>query len=235
MTPEEAWRALDQDVAEYLKRKGVVPSCRAGCFACCFGLVTLSRLEAEALLPHLTPFQKARLLEEGPRRLRLLREGKDDPRFPSRFFQSRTPCPLLHTPPRLSPRWGPQKRSPTAPTWASHTGTPRGGPLEGGLCGVYPHRPLACRGLLTQGDPRLCAPEAQAPKGHFLPVPWRMARLRMEALWEEERRRYGYTLIGELASLLYLLLKGLPEGKEAVEALLGELGVLGGRWGYQVI
>jgi len=62
-----------------------------------------------------------------------------------------------------------------------------------------------------------------------------MARLRMEALWEEERRRYGYTLIGELASLLYLLLKGLPEGKEAVEALLGELGVLGGRWGYQVI
>jgi hypothetical protein len=201
MTPEEAWRALEEDLADYLERKGVVPSCRAGCFACCFGLVTLSRLEAEALLPHLTPAQKERLFEEGPRRLTLLREGKDDPRFLSRFFQSRTPCLLL----------------------------------EGGLCGVYPQRPLACRGLLTEGDPRLCAPEATPPKGHFLPVPWRMARLRMEALWEEERRRFGHALIGELASLLYLLLKGLPQDREGVEALLQELGVLGGRWGYQVL
>jgi len=201
MTPEEAWRTLEEDLADYLERKGVVPSCRAGCFTCCFGLVTLSRLEGLALLPHLTPLQKARLLEEGPRRLALLKEGKDDPRFPSRFFQSRTPCPLL----------------------------------EGGLCGVYPQRPLACRGLLTQGDPRLCAPEATPPKGHFLPVPWRMARLRMEALWEEERRRFGHALIGELASLLYLLLKGLPQGREGVEALLKGLGVLGGRWGYQVV
>jgi hypothetical protein len=201
MTPEEAWRALEEDLADYLERKGVVPSCRAGCFACCFGLVTLSRLEGLALLPHLTPLQKARLLEEGPRRLALLKEGKDDPHFPSRFFQSRTPCPLL----------------------------------EGGLCGVYPQRPLACRGLLTEGDPRLCAPEATPPKGHFLPVPWRMARLRMEALWEEERRRFGHALIGELASLLYLLLKGLPQDREGVEALLKGLGVLGGRWGYQVL
>ncbi|WP_117238232.1 YkgJ family cysteine cluster protein [Thermus sediminis] len=201
MTPEEAWRVLEEDLADYLARKGVKPSCQAGCSACCFGLVTLSRLEGLALLPHLSPAQKERLLEEGPRRLRLLQEGKDDPRFPSRFFQSQIPCPLL----------------------------------EGGLCGVYPHRPLACRGLLTRGDPRLCAPEADPPKGHFLPVPWRMARLRMEALWEEERRRYGYTLVGELASLLYLLLKGLPQEKEEVEALLKELGVLGGRWGYQVV
>jgi hypothetical protein len=201
MNPEEAWRTLEEDLADYLERKGVVPSCRAGCFACCFGLVTLSRLEGLALLPHLTPAQKERLFEEGPRRLTLLREGKDDPRFLSRFFQSRTPCPLL----------------------------------EGGLCGVYPQRPLACRGLLTEGDPRLCAPEATPPKGHFLPVPWRMAHLRMEALWEEERRRFGHALIGELASLLYLLLKGLPQDREGVEALLQELGVLGGRWGYQVL
>ncbi|MGC8967006.1 MAG: YkgJ family cysteine cluster protein [Thermus sp.] len=199
-TPEAAWKALDQDLADYLEKKGLKPSCRAGCFACCFGWVTLSRLEAEALLPHLTPAQKARLLEEGPRRLALLRQGKDDPLFPSRFFQGRTPCPLL----------------------------------EGGLCGVYPQRPLACRGLLTAGDPALCLPEARAPKGHFLPVPWRMARLRMEALWEEEKKRYGFLLLGELASLLYLLLQGLPEGREAVEATLEAFGVLGGRWGYQL-
>ncbi|GGM96808.1 hypothetical protein GCM10007092_08110 [Thermus composti] len=201
MTPEEAWRALDQDLADYLARKGVAPSCRAGCFACCYGLVSLSRLEAKALLPHLTKAQKARLLEEGPRRLALLAQGKDQEDFPSRFFRSRTPCPLL----------------------------------EGGLCGVYAHRPLACRGLLTQGDPSLCAPEAKAPKGHFLPVPWRMARLRMEALWEEEQRRFGFLVLGELAGLLYLLLTGLPEDRPGVEAKLQALGVLGGRWGFQVV
>ncbi len=201
MRVEETHQAFDRDLADYLEKKGVRPSCRAGCFACCFGWVTLSRLEALALLPHLTPAQKARLLEEGPRRLALLREGKDDPGFPGRHFRTRTPCPLL----------------------------------EGGLCGVYPHRPLACRGLLTAGSPHLCLPEAEAPEGHFLPVPWRMARLRMEALWEEERKRYGFVLLGELAGLLYLLLQGLPRERAGVEEALEALGVLGGRWGYQLV
>lgn len=201
MNPEAQWHALDQDLADYLGQKGLRPSCRAGCFACCFGWVSLSRLEGEALLPHLSPSQKARLQEEGPKRLALLREGKDDPRFPSRFFQSRRPCPLL----------------------------------EEGLCGVYPHRPLACRGLLTAGDPALCEPEANAPKGHFLEVPWRMAHLRMEALWEEERKRYGFLVLGELASFLYLLLLGFPQAREEAEERLKALGVLGGRWGYQLV
>lgn len=201
MTPEEAWRDLDLDLADYLAKKAITPSCRAGCFACCFGLVTLSRLEGEALLPHLTEAQRNRVLEEGPRRLALLAQGKDRKDFPSRFFRSRTPCPFL----------------------------------EGGLCGVYPHRPLACRGLLTAGDPALCAPEALAPEGHFLPVPWRMARRRMEALWEEEARRYGHVLLGEMVGLLYLLLTGLPKKRQEVETRLKALGVLGGRWGFQVV
>ncbi|WP_114312737.1 YkgJ family cysteine cluster protein [Thermus caldifontis] len=202
MNPVEAhWRALEADLADYLAKKGIAPSCRAGCFACCFGLVTLSRLEGEALLPHLSQAQRSRLLEEGPKRLALLREGKDDPRFPSRHFLSRTPCPLL----------------------------------EEGLCGVYPWRPLACRGLLTQGDPRLCEPEAGLKQGQFLPAPWRMARLRMEAVWEEERRRYGFLVLGELATLLYLLLSGFPGEREEAEVLLQELGILGGRWGFQMV
>ncbi|GAA5335605.1 MULTISPECIES: YkgJ family cysteine cluster protein [Thermus] len=201
MTPEEAWHALDLDLADYLAKKGLKPSCRAGCFACCFGLVTLSRLEGEALLPHLTEAQKNRVLREGKRRLALLAQGKDEEDFPSRFFRSRTPCPFL----------------------------------EEGLCGVYPHRPLACRGLLTAGDPALCAPEAKTPKGHFLPTPWRMAHRKMELLWEEEERRYGHVVVGEMVSLLYLLLKGLPQGREEVENRLAALGVLGGRWGFQLI
>jgi hypothetical protein len=152
MTPEEAWRALEEDLADYLERKGVVPSCRAGCFACCFGLVTLSRLEGLALLPHLTPLQKARLLEEGPRRLALLKEGKDDPHFPSRFFQSRTPCPLL----------------------------------EEGLCGVYPQRPLACRGLLIPFY----------ANAFVLGHQWnRVCRLRVSGSWARTRHRSATTSI----------------------------------------
>ncbi|GAB5603572.1 YkgJ family cysteine cluster protein [Thermus sp. FJN-A] len=201
MKVEELHRAFDRDLALYLEERGMKPSCRAGCAACCFGLVTLSRLEGQALLPHLSEAQRARVREEGPRRLALLARGKDQEDFPSRFFQSRTPCPFL----------------------------------EGGLCGVYPQRPLACRGLLTEGDPALCAPEAKPPRGHFLPVPWRMARLRMEALWEEERRRYGFLVLGEMVGLLHLLLQGLPEDREGAEALLEALGVLGGRWGFQVV
>lgn len=202
MNPVEAhWLALEADLADYLAKKGITPSCRAGCFACCHGLVTLSRLEGEALLPHLSEAQRSRLLREGPRRLALLREGKDDPHFPSQVFLTRTPCPFL----------------------------------EESLCGVYPWRPFSCRGLLTQGDPRLCEPEAGLQRGHFLSAPWCMARLRMEAVWEEEKRRYGFLVLGELATLLYLLLSGFPGERKETETLLEELGILGGRWGFQVV
>ncbi|BDG28284.1 YkgJ family cysteine cluster protein [Thermus thermophilus] len=205
---ERAFRALDEGIADYLARKGIRPSCGPGCFACCYGWVTASRLEAQALLPHLTEAQKARILEEGPRRLALLAREKDDPGFPRRFFLSRSPCPLL----------------------------------EAGLCGVYAHRPLACRGVLTDEDPAYCDPENPhpAPKphhgpGHFLRVPHRMARRRMEELWEEERAQTGFLVLGELSGLLYLLLTGLPEDREGVEARLEALGVLGGRFGFQVV
>lgn len=198
---EEHWQGLEADLADYLAKRKIAPSCRAGCFACCLGLVTLSRLEGEALLPHLTGAQRQRLLEEGPKRLALLKEGKDDPHFPSRFFLSRTPCPFL----------------------------------EEGLCGVYPWRPLACRGLLTAQDPSLCQPEAGFQRNHFLPTPWRMARMRMERLWEEEGRRYGFVVVGEMVSLLYLLQKGFPDTLQEAQKALEELGVLGGKWGFQVV
>lgn len=205
---EREARALDEAIQDFLAWKGLGVSCRPGCFACCHGWVTLSRLEAEALLPHLTEAQRARVRAEGAWRLAFLKEAKDDPRFPERFFLQRRPCPLL----------------------------------EGGLCGVYAHRPLACRGLLTDEDPRYCDPgnPHPAPKphhgpGHHLRVPHRMARMAMERLWEEERRRYGFLLLGELAGLLTLLEAGLPTSREEAEARLEALGVLGGRFGYQMV
>ncbi len=205
---EREARALDEAIRDFLAWKGLGVSCRAGCFACCYGWVTASRLEAEALLPHLTEAQRARVRAEGQARLALLKESKDDPRFPERFFLLKRPCPLL----------------------------------EGGLCGVYPHRPLACRGVLTDEDPGYCqpgnphpAPKAHHGPGHYLKVPHRMARMAMERLWEEEGRRYGFVLLGELSGLLYLLEEGLLSSREETKARLGALGVLGGRFGYQIV
>jgi hypothetical protein len=57
----------------------------------------------------------------------------------------------------------------------------------------------------------------------------------MEELWEEERAQTGFLVLGELSGLLYLLLTGLPEDREGVEARLEALGVLGGRFGFQVV
>jgi hypothetical protein len=57
----------------------------------------------------------------------------------------------------------------------------------------------------------------------------------MEAVWEEEKRRYGFLVLGELATLLYLLLSGFPGERKEAETLLEALGILGGRWGFQVV
>ena len=73
------------------------------------------------------------------------------------------------------------------------------------------------------------------PYFHYLKVPHRMARMAMERLWEEEGRRYGFVLLGELSGLLYLLEEGLLSSREETEARLGALGVLGGRFGYQIV
>ena len=50
--------------------------------------------------------------------------------------------------------------------------------LEAGLCGVYAHRPLACRGVLTDEDPAYCDPENPHPAPIILsmvviPAIWR--------------------------------------------------------------
>ncbi len=198
---EGLWRELDQGLQDFLVRKGLQPTCAPGCWACCQGLVSTGRLEAEAILPHLDEAARARVLEEGPKRLALLRANKDRPDFPLWYYRKRQPCPFLRE----------------------------------GLCTIYPHRPLACRGVLTLGPNDFCKPEAKPPKDHFLPTAYRMAQRALERLWEEERARYGYAVVGELVSLLYLLLRGFPQEKEEAQRLLKGLGLLGGRWGYQLL
>ena len=214
-------QGFDRFLARYLKETGIAPSCRAGCFFCCYGWVEASLGEAERALRLAPPVVKERVRREGARRARLLARAKNDPRLPERHFLSRTPCPFL----------------------------------EGGRCAVYEARPLACRGVLTDRDPRYCEPGAvPALKGperarylagldprrhgpeHYLRVPKEESSRRFFALLGAEARERGFSLSGELSVLAYLL--GLPgfqramkKGPRAVRAYLRKKRLLGGRWG----
>ncbi|RDI95633.1 YkgJ family cysteine cluster protein [Meiothermus sp. QL-1] len=126
-----------------------------------------------------------------------------------------------------------------------------------GACGVYPHRPLACRGVLTDLDARYCAPGVvPALRGrarleylrqlgprhgpeHYLRRPWQAAERLARQIWAAEQQIRGFTVVGELVGLLYLAGKpafqrALALGKRAVRRWLAERGLLGGRWGFWV-
>ena len=216
-----AHAALDGFLTAYLERSGIAPSCRAGCFFCCYGWVEASLGEAERVLEAASDAARRRAYLEGRRRARLLVRAKNDPRLPERHFLAQSPCPFL----------------------------------EGGRCGVYSARPLACRGVLTDLDPAYCAPGAtrrlrgrallryrsrldprrHGPE-HYLRVPKEAARRRFFALLEAEARARGFTLAGELSVLVYLLQHppfqaALKGGAGAVRAYLKRRRILGGRYG----
>ncbi|RIH80477.1 putative zinc- or iron-chelating domain protein [Calidithermus terrae] len=220
----QAHRAQDARSARYLERAGLRPSCRAGCAACCHALVTVGLAEAEYLRARLEPRALERAQAQGALRLQRLRREKNTPDFPSRYFAEANPCPLL---------------------------TPEG------TCSAYAARPLACRGVLTDLEARYCAPGAvPALQGaersayearlrphhgpeHYLSRPWQSSERLAHGLWEQEQALRGFTVIGELASLLYLLgradfQEALSQGEKAVRDYLQGLGVLGGEWGFWV-
>jgi hypothetical protein len=128
---------------------------------------------------------------------------------------------------------------------------------EGGLCGVYQARPLACRGVLTDLDSQYCQPGAvpglrgeekkhyqqqldprrHGPE-HYLSRPWNLSQQLAEEVWALEQQQRGFTVIGEMAGLMTLL-----QEQEFVAALasrsqtrryLNGRGLLGGAWGYWV-
>jgi len=212
---------FDRFLLDYLEQSGLRPSCRAGCFFCCYGWVEASLGEAERALGAADDAVRRRVFLEGRRRARRLARAKNDPRLPERHFLARVPCPFLAE----------------------------------GRCAVYPARPLACRGVLTDLDPAYCAPGAtRRLKGralsryrsrldprrhgpeHYLRVPKEAARRRFLALLEAEARARGFTLAGELSVLAYLLQHppfraALEEGAGAVRAYLARRRILGGRYG----
>lgn len=220
----QAHLALDQDISSYLAKKALSVSCREGCFFCCYALVLLSLGEVELLAGALSTAVLEKTRKVGRERLSRLAREKFDPSFATNFFLERDPCPLLD---------------------------------GGGRCSAYSARPFACRGVLTNLSPSYCQPGA-VPKlrgterqqyqlqitdvhgpEHYLRVPWKLGETSAKALWEEERQLRGFTVVGELASMIYLL--GVPgfqnaieQGKAAAEGYLQQKAVLGGEFGFWV-
>ncbi len=211
----------------YLKRRHLKVSCRAGCFSCCLAWVVVGLAEAEYLREKLEAYQPevlARTEAEGQKRLKRIGREKNRPDFPTAYFLEANRCPLL---------------------------TPDG------ACSVHPHRPLACRGVLTNLAATYCAPgvvpmlqsqertqyQAQLKPWHgpehYLRVPWQLSERTAQQLWATERQERGFTVIGELASLIYLLgqqdfQEALPEGLETVWRVLERRRLLGGEYGFWV-
>lgn len=219
-----AHSGLEQRTRRHLQSHDLQVNCRKGCFFCCYALVMVGLAEAEYLRLHIAPEQLKAVDEIGRERLGRIATVKHESNFATAYFLEANPCPLL---------------------------------TVGGACSAYPARPLACRGVLTNLQARYCAPGAVLKlKGkakaeyqkqlhsihgpeHYLRVPWQSSKSAARQLWSSEQRIRGFTVIGELASLVYLVgqrpfQKAIKEGLEATQSYLEESQVLGGDWGFWV-
>ncbi len=226
-TVAKAHERLERRTASYLAERGIRVSCGYGCYACCSAWVVVGLAEAEYLREALEAHQPqalARIEAEGPKRLARIARQKHQPDFPTRYFLENRPCPLL---------------------------TPEG------ACSAHAYRPLACRGLLTNLSARYCVPGVvPALRGrektaymaqlkpwhgpeHYLKVPWQLSERTAQKLWATEQQERGFTVIGELIGLIFLLGQrdfqaALQEGLEAVRQTLEKRRLLGGGHGFWV-
>lgn len=222
-----AHHGLEARTENYLTQRHLEVSCCKGCFSCCLAWVVVGLAEAEYLREQLEAHQPevlARAEAEGQKRLERIGREKHRPDFPTVYFLEANPCPLL---------------------------------TLDGACSVHPHRPLACRGVLTNLAATYCAPgmvpKLQGPERtqyqaqlkpwhgpeHYLRVSWQFSERTAQQLWATERQVRGFTVIGELASLIYLLgqldfQEALYGGLETVWQALEKRRVLGGDYGFWV-
>lgn len=221
---QTAHRNQDERSVAYLEQQHFNLSCRKGCFSCCLALVVLGLGEAAYLRERLESSVLSRVEQTGQECLKRIAKEKNTPDFATRYFLEANHCPVL---------------------------------TKEGACSAHDARPLACRGVLTNFDAGNCAPGAvPALKGqakstyqaaltaqhgpeHYLKRPWQLSQRQAQKLWEIEQQQRGFTVIGEMASLIYLL--GLPAfvevlegGQKSTETYLKHLRVLGGEWGFWV-
>lgn len=216
-----AHQSFDQWLEAHAGSKRI--SCSKGCAHCCHTWVVIGLAEAQYLLQHLSLQQAQAMQNEGHKRLERLKHTKDQANFVTQFFLEAHPCPLLAT---------------------------------DQSCQAYEFRPLACRGVLTDLNPTYCRPGAllqlspvqhqaytaqlgpQHSPEHYLKRPWAKSESLAQRLWQQQQSSQGFTVVGEMCGLVYLLTqedfaKALASAKETTQ-YLRSLGVWGGAWGYWV-
>lgn len=219
-----AHKAQDRQSEVFLEQHQLNLSCRKGCFSCCLALVVVGLAEAEHLRERLELSVLQKVEQTGQERLKRIAKERNKPDFATRYFLEANRCPVL---------------------------------TNEGACSAHEARPLACRGVLTNFDASYCAPgavpalsgqakteyqaalTAQNGPEHYLKRPWQSSQRQAQKIWELEQQQRGFTVIGEMSSLIYLL--GLVEFQEALEGglkptqnYLKSLKVLGGEWGFWV-
>ncbi|ADD27767.1 YkgJ family cysteine cluster protein [Meiothermus ruber] len=233
MSPElrravsKAHEQLERRTAAYLAERGVRVSCGPGCKACCSAWVVVGLAEAEYLREALEAHQPEALA-------RIEAEGRK----------------------RLA-RIARQKHLSDFPTRYFLENRPCPLLTPEGFCSTHPHRPLACRGLLTNLSARYCVPgvvpalrgrEKTAYRAqlrpwhgpeHYLKVPWLLSERTAQKLWAAEQHKRGFVVIGELIGLVFLLgqhdfQEALRGGLETVRQTLEKRRLLGGAYGFWV-
>ena len=72
---------------------------------------------------------------------------------------------------------------------------------------------------------------------HYLKLPWQLSERAAQKLWAAEQQVRGFTVIGELVGLMYLLgqpdfREALQNGLAATQKVLHRRRLLGGQFGF---
>ncbi|WP_429884761.1 YkgJ family cysteine cluster protein [Geoalkalibacter halelectricus] len=215
---EDCHTRLDEQCARQLhtlSEQRVPIHCRPGCDNCCNLAVNATLPEALRILPSLGAEQLERISHHGEGLVEIARAAVDFKDYLRRRRRDLGACPLLEA---------------------------------DGQCGVYSLRPLACRALFSTRDSAWCAadfsilhpaekeaflssldPRLVAFPTHYLAAPQELGRRLEDRIAETMAARWGFSVSGSLAFLLFLeqrcALSGLMEqGLAATTAALERAG-----------
>lgn len=180
----DAWRS------EYRLRGGTI-HCDRGCSGCCSLVVNCTGPEAALVANRLTPAQMSRLQSQIPLIQACANRAVSLKEWLSSYRRQAGPCPFLE---------------------------------QDGSCGVYQIRPLSCRALLATQGPHWCTTDfatltaaekqlfienldrsAVAFPTHYAATMQEMGQELELAILSEMERHYGYSLLGNLPWLVWLI------------------------------
>lgn len=171
------FRLMDELTEEYLKENEI--SCHQGCSWCCYQLVCCTTLEMELIIDYINSLPKT------SRRSIKQRTRKDALSF-YRYFQENSKSLLRHS---LLTGIGIERWENVGPALRK---TYRERPcifLDGGLCSIYPARPIDCRIAKTRDG--ICGTRAKIWTKRPEPIRLFFDQIASDLITREEEKVYG--------------------------------------------